>query len=380
MLQKNCLGLLLLAALLLSTYRYLAGRSIASLGAILALFALIAVTHLGTLAAALLFLLSLVSAVACERADGRRTAAWLALLAAGSGAGLLVVYLLDEGAFRRILRYARSSLPDSLLGNLIASEPAIRRPMAALGILVPLGLLLLLLRAWRKGSRRLDAPERILWLACIGFSYLLVLPLLDLDLVPRLVLFLPVPCLVVLGFTLRLQATGRLGAVLLIGAVGATAAMALGELVSLRLHGPHKAAVHGELLALRQRYRLTREDLVVTRYAVNPLCNWFLGTRSTLITALHRDAFGSSGRVYILNPRDGEAGERHRDHAGTAALSVSSEKQAYLITRRNVPVPPELPPVTETDHLRFYALEQAPRGWRFDSDGLWRGTVDGPGP
>ena len=42
--------------------------------------------------------------------------------------------------------------------------------------------------------------------------------------------------------------------------------------------------MHVELLDLREQYQLTENDFVLTQYGVNPICNWFLGTRAGLIT------------------------------------------------------------------------------------------------
>jgi len=111
LLQKNCLGLLFLAALMLATQAHLRTRSTASLIGCLIVYALIAVTHIGTLAVALLFGLSSVLALLHERAVSGRSTRWLAGLLGVFGTGLMAVYLLDVGAFQRILLYARSSVP-----------------------------------------------------------------------------------------------------------------------------------------------------------------------------------------------------------------------------------------------------------------------------
>ena len=308
LLQKNCLGLLLLAGLLLATSRFLHTRSTGALIGGGVLFLLIALTHLGTLAAALLFCACLALAATLESGNLRRAAGGLALVAATVGVGLLSVYWLDPGAFERIGSYARSSLPYSLLGILFRSDVPVRRPIALLGIGVPLGVLLYLLWVYRGRRATLRPPDRIFWLCCLLFGYSLVLPLLDLDLLPRFVLFVPLPGLVIFSYHLEHRTTRGLRIAALVLATGGVSAMGFGEVMDLIFRAPDKHAIHRELVALGQRHRLTEEDFILTRYGVNPICNWFLGTRSGLITAFHEEDIDAYERVFVLNPRDGAIG------------------------------------------------------------------------
>jgi hypothetical protein len=379
LLQKNCLGLFFLGGLLFTTLRYLRLRSLRSLIACLALFLLIAVTHLGTLAVTLLFVLALVSAFLFEKANPRQIAGWLGLLLVCSGSGLIAVYLLDAGAFQRILLYARSSLPGSLIGNLFSSDPLVRRPMAFLGIIIPLGMCLFLLWVYRKRRSSLAMPDRIFWLGSTLFAYILVLPLFDLDLVPRFILFLPLPAMVILNYCLRFQAKGRLGIVLVVLASVGTAVMVAGETMELLFRSPDKRAIHRELLDLKDQYQLTENDFVLTRYGVNPICNWFLGTKSGLITAVHRDDIESYDRFFVLNPARGSmASAPTRSGDGTGPV-LPSQKKAYVAMRSDVPLPVGIRPLVETEHLSFYRLRSMPETWQFDGDGNWMATIPDSG-
>ena len=99
---------------------------------------------------------------------------------------------------------------------------------------------------------------------------------------------------------------------------------------------------------------------------MNPICNWFLGTKSGLITALHKDDFQSYDRVFVLNPREGRP--------ATAGVSRGDAKDAYRVMRRNVPLAAEAQPLVQTEHLTFYELRTLPDTWQFDSDGNWIGS------
>jgi len=195
---------------------------------------------------------------------------------------------------------------------------------------------------------------------------------LDLELVPRFLLFLPLPALVILGYGLETGMSRRPGRVLVgLAAVG-TAALLFGEVMSLLHRDPHKAEIHRELLNLKQRLDLSRDDLVLTRYGVPPICNWFLGTRSSLITAFNRRDIEGYDRVFVLNPLEGSlvAGS-----SGRAALphTVSGRKDAYRMMRRNVPLPAHVQPAVRTEHLTLYELRTLPDDWRFNGDGTWVG-------
>jgi hypothetical protein len=289
-------------------------------------------------------------------------------LLACSGIGLSAIYFLDPEAFQRVLLYARSSLPDSMLGNLLASEPVVRRSLSMLGVLIPLAVFVYLLRVLHRRRTCLQTPERTFWLANTLFAYLLVLPLFDLDLVPRFILFLPLPMLVILGYFLRFHVGKRLGVVLVSLVTLGVTTMLFGEVMEIMLRSPNKEAIHADLLELREQHHLTDRDFILTRYGVNPTCNWFLGTKSGLITTLHKSDFQLYERVFVLNPEEGSM--------APAQLGDREEKNAYQIMRRNVPLPADAVPLVQTEHLRFYELHTPPKTWQFDDDGRWTGNTD----
>ena len=53
---------------------------------------------------------------------------------------------------------------------------------------------------------------------------------------------------------------------------------------------------------------------------------------------------------------------------------LTREEEDYRIMRRNVPLPPDMPPLVQTEHISFYELRRPPESWRFDGDGRWTGV------
>ncbi len=278
LLQKNAVGLLLLAVLMHLTYAWLQRRTRAILVAAVLVFALIALTHLGTLLVAGLYLLALVLATAHDEGDRARLRSSSLLLIGAAALAVAFVSVFDYASLARIAHYAASSLPNSLIGQVLSASSAGAALVLSAGIIGPAVLAWLLYRAYLLRMQVLDAPDRVFWLACLLWSWLLVFPLIDLDIVPRLVLFLPLPALVVAAFHFRCSGRRKLRlAVAGLAAAGALL-MTFGEIVNLLMLYPEKDEIHAELIDLRERYDLIDSDFVLTQYAVNPACNWVLGT------------------------------------------------------------------------------------------------------
>ena len=371
LLQKNTLGLLLLSGLMYATYALLHGPSPGLLVAVSLLFVLITLTHLGTLAVCLLFGLSLLLAVIYEKADSKQVMAILVLVAAFSVVGLAAVYMLDPDALGRILRYAQSSLPHSLLGSVFSAEPFSLKLAYLIGVLIPPALAFFLLRAYLQHRASLQPADRIFWLGNVLFPYLLVLPVFDLDVVPRLVLFMPLPLVVVLIYQLQYQNRKRPGRLLVSLASAGVALMLFGETMNLIMLYPDKEEIHEDLLELRERYQLSENDFVLTTYGVNPICNWFLGTKSGLITAFNESDRESYDRLFVLNPREGRTAPAGQSDSDRITFRTAEEK--YEAMRQRVPLPAEMKPLAPSDHLQFYELNALPEHWLFNAEGNWIG-------
>ncbi|MDJ0698808.1 MAG: hypothetical protein QNJ07_03040 [Woeseiaceae bacterium] len=368
LLQKNVAGLLLLAFLMQTTYSWLRTRRTSSLVAAVVAFVLIALTHLGTLLVSVLYVLALGLAALHEERDRTRLKSFAVLLVGAVSLTVAILSVFDYSALMRVFHYAGSSLPNSLIGNVLIADTAGSALLLSAGIIGPALLAWLLYRAYVLRRRALDASDRVFWLACLLWSWLLVFPLLDLDIMPRLVLFLPLPALVIAAFHFRYGGRRKLQVALASLAAAGVLLMTSGEVINLVMLYPGKDEIHAELRDLRDRYDLTSNDYVLTQYAVNPACNWFLGTRAGLITAFDRKDFGAANRLFVLNlPYSRAAEDVAANHV------VTSETERYEVMRRNIPMPAGAEPDGRYKHLQWYELESVPYNWRFDDNGDWIG-------
>jgi len=374
-LQKNALGLLLFMILMYATYALLDKRSSLRLIGVVFVFVLISLTHLGTLAVALLFTLSLSLAFVFDNSKAKQVSQILSLVFVLSITGLSFVYVLDTDAFARILRYAASSLPNSLLGGLFSAEPLTSNLLFLLSIVIPAALTYLLLRMYKKHRDSLQPADRLFWLCNIFTAYLLVLPVIDLDIVVRLILFMPLPLLVVASYHLKYLDGKRANRILVGVALLGTAVMLLGDIQNLSRLYPEKDEIHAELVDLSDRVRFTDKDFVLTKYGINPVCNWFLGTKAGLITAFNINDRTSYDRLFVLNTA--ERRQQSSDESASKDRYVFlTEKEKYEATRRNIPLPADLTTFGAYKHLDFYELHEIPDNWLFDADGNWIGWIE----
>jgi hypothetical protein len=290
------------------------------------------------------------------------------------------VALFHAGALGRILRYARSSLPHSLIGGALSSAPWGTRLACLAGILLPLALVTLTLRTYRRHRLSLAPADRVFWPANAIFCYALVLPVFDTELLPRLVLFAPLPALVLMAYHLRWGEGRTRVRVLLAAAALGVVLMAAGEIVNLAMLYPDKGEIHRELLEVKERYRLSERDLVLTTYAVNPICNWFLGTKSGLITAFNRADAKAYARVFVLNPREEAPAALPAGASPGSRVTFPTPEDRARAMRQRIPVADDVPPLVRTGHLEVYLLDGMPENWLFDAGGNWIGYVaEGPG-
>ncbi len=376
LLQKNALGLLLLCALMAATYALLDNRSPRVLILVCLLFATISLTHLGTLLVTLLFGLALLVAVLLEGGWAKRTAQILTIVASSAAVGLTAVRSLDDEAFARLLSYARSSLPDSLIGTTISSGSAGSRLAGILGILVPLAALWLLWRSFAAHRESLQLADRVFWLSNVLFAYLLILPFFDLEVLPRFLLFLPLPALVVLGYELRYRKPARFPRLVLGLASAGVLLLVFGEAMDLARRAPNKEEIHRELMDLRSRFKLSTDDLVLTTYGVNPICNWFLGTSSGLVTAFDKGDLETYDRVYVLNPSEERPAATPDNARDGDRLTFLTPQDRALAMRQRIPLPIASKPVFASDHLELYELQTVPEIWLFDAEGKWIGYLE----
>jgi hypothetical protein len=361
-LQKNMMGLLLLALSFLVLFQWLrTGRP----GRLLWLFVLLVViclVHLGSALAALL----LAAALTLDRLLSRASAKDLRrVFLLSTGIGLIIVLgigAFDPSAVARVTDLLAGLVPDG--------------PVSALtSLLLVTFWLVLLLLLWRWFARKSEGKNEatatlaravILWLG------LLAMPLWPGEIGVRLMLFMPLGAVVLLVMLLCLFPARRLfryasAAVLLV-----FCAMSIGEAASLLMTYPDKTKIARQLAAVADTYALSSNDLVITPYGVNPIANWFLGTRGALLTAVRRDALVSHDRVFVLNTLERPAPELEPGEC----RRVRSAEDRYWATRHDSPIGEGWAPDADYDMFDFYRLETWPENWLFDPDGQWAGWGD----
>ncbi len=406
MLQKNALGLLLLAVVLSVTLSQLHERTRRKSIALAVLLMLIALTHLGTLVAVLLGGIAFVASVivvaatpqptiadptTSQTTSAPTTSAPATSESTGSGptvarqVGFVVVFLLvsltslrlvDPDAFARVVDFATSSIPNSMIGAAIGATSNGQRLQALAGVVVPFAILAGLMMVFRRHRPDLDKPDQIFWLANILFAYALVAPIIDVAVLPRLVLFMPLPAIPILGYTMR-YASPRwrwaLGGAPLLGAL----LMLVGEMVSLAMMYPDKDNIYAELVQVRQDYALSTDDFIIAPYGVPPICNWFLGTRAGLVTSFNRSDVDKYTRVFVLNPAELQPAVATR--GGSAERIVETDMQRYQVMRSAVPIATDSTNVDESASYRYFnltRLDGMPPRWIFDDSGNWIGWRD----
>lgn len=366
LLQKNVLGLLLLAWLMQLSFRAMQRPGWLLLAG--PVFGLIALTHLGTLTAAVLWLVALATAALVER---QQPAQRMTLLGASLVAlllGGLSLRHFDPAALDRITDFLLSGWRNSALGGLFGPTTLVdiagNLAVCALAFALPLCSLV----GYRRVENHLVRPAKIFWMATSLFTGLLILPVFDLDVLPRFVLFLPLPLLFVMGFQLVYGRRERWSRFWVVAAAAGSLVMMLGEIADLLRPQPDKVVVLRELHRLKSTYRFTEQDLVLAPYAVGPQANWFLGSSAGVVTALNKDDANRYARIFILN-----TGWEQTTAVGDLQ-NVHSDADRYRAMRRAVPVPDGMVPEPGYAELRFYRLTKLPEDWVFDENGRWAGV------
>lgn len=366
LLQKNMLGLMLLATLMAASYAALDRPAWGFFG--LLVFALITLTHLGTLATAALWILAMTIAVALTSNKKRRPLAWLAIALACLALAFVLWPLFDPDTTDRIRVFILEGWRRSLAGSLFSPSPMLHPGLVLALLALMAGLLGALFYAWFRGAAGRHGHHGTFWLANLIFIALLVLPTYDHEVAVRFILYLPLPLLFVLAFQLRRGRPPWVGRTLTLLAAAAMLLLTVGEVANLFRPVPDKTQVQSQLAALKQREQLTDQDLIIAPYAVAPVANWFLGTDSTLVTHFQRSDFDNYHRVAVLNSgRELPAGDGDME-------SVRTTAERYAAMRQAVPLPPGLSPDPAFDQFRYIPLEEIPATWRFDAAGRWAGT------
>lgn len=361
LLQKNTLGLLLLALLIQQAQAISRSVNAKRIVSLICIFILILLTHYGSTAAALLY----ISAFLLSQWIHKRSkwTLWLGFgLLLSSLSSLLAFYLFDIQRFERVMSYAIRMGEYSILGSLFSPE----NPdfLSSIGMLVvPIGFVALLYYGYRKSNASLSQETSVFWLCNILFCYLLLLPVYEPALLQRFVIFLALPLFFVIAFTLQYTLKSLFWKRSLAGlALLGTTVFATGEITSLILLNKDKEVIYHDLLVMKDAVGFSNNDLILTRNGAEHISNWFLETKSSLITSFTLKDFERYDRIFLLNPTEG---------GSTAPSGTQEDIQKYQYMMSNISEPAEAQIAYESDHIKLLQLPNPPKEWKFDKEGNW---------
>lgn len=359
-LQKNMLGMLLLACTLVALLAWFNSRRITKLAVIMVLAIAIVSVHIGSGLAVFLLLLAVAVDHVLSSVTTRQILQQLAVI----GSLALVIFVMVStyypGAMLRVSAVVVAFVP-ATVGQAFG--------MLAFGALW-LGITALIWRWIRAKASTWDTSVAALGRVCFLWACLLALPFWPGEIGMRLLLFMPLAGIALLMLLLS-QVTQRWPAVVAVCTAIGFLAMSVGEAVSQAMIYPHKDRIAAELHELRDDYHLQRSDLVITPYGVGPTANWFLGTKAALITAVTEDTFNVYDRVFVLNTLERAAPILPAE----SCKLMASEFDRYQTTRHDIP----LHGTTRDPAFEQFAvikLDELPATWHFDTNGNWIGWGD----
>ena len=361
-LQKNMLGILLFAFFIWQSKLLFNKFNIKHLAILCFLFVSITLTHFGTSAITLLYLASITIVVFLHRSNKTKLKLILGLVL-GLSITLVTFYFLDIQRFNRIGYYIDRIFDSSSLGLLFsAGDPD--KFTTIFMLIIPL-ILVAFLYKWYKSARdRLSEENRLFWLVCIVFSYSLILPIYEPLLMARFVNYLGLPVIFILAFMIvhyirkiwlkRLVLGLVITGVLIVG---------FGDIISSFWHNRNKEIIYEDIMEMDKSLNFTANDLIITRNGVEHISNWFLNTKSSLITSFNVGDFSKYDRVFILNPTEGSM---------RLPSSMNESAQWYNYMLSNIQVPSNAKEMYISEHIELYRIETQPKEWSFDEQGNWR--------
>jgi len=362
-LQKYTLGILLLSFFIWQSKLALRKLNTKRLLILFVLFVLIVFTHFGTAAVTVLYLISVLLGIFIAKSKKINLKLFIGLFS-GLGVALVLVYFLDIQRFKRIGYYIDRVFDSSSLGFLFSpNDPD--KFSTILVIILPLVIVGLLLKWYTSVRVQLSDENRLFWLINIVFSYLLVLPIYEPLLMARFASYLGLPIIFILVFLLKHKVKKTWLKHLILGAVAlGTLTIAFGDIVSSFWHNRNKEVIYEDLMRMNEGVNFTESDLVITRNGAEHISNWFLNTKSCLITSFNATDLNNYNRVFILNPTE-----------GSMRLSPNTHEAAqwYNYMLSNIQIPSNANEIYISEHIELYSIESKPEEWIFGNDGYWKG-------
>jgi len=361
-LQKNLLGILLLAFFIWQSKSLFIRFNAKTLILLCLLFVLIILTHFGTTAVTLLYLASFTVVFFIHRSNKTKLKLFLGLLL-GLGITLVAFYLLDIERFNRIGYYIDRVFDSSSLGLLFsASDPD--KFTTIFMLILPLILVMLLYKWYKTARRSLSNEDNLFWLVLIIFSYSLILPIYEPLLMARFVNYIGLPFIFILTYLLAYYIKKAwlkrfvLG-LIIIGIL----TVGFGDIISSFWHNRNKNLIYEDIVKMDNTVNFSADDLIITRNGVEHISNWFLNTKSSLITSFNEGDLNKYDRVFILNPTEGSM----------RLPSIQNESaQWYNYMLSNIQVPSNAKEIYISEHIELYRIESPPKEWSYDEQGNWR--------
>ena len=361
-LQKNALGLLLLAILINLSINIVRNLNLKNVAIFIGVFILVLITHYGSTGAAVLYCTGLAIALLIRKNNRAGIMISIGVLI-GLAVALGVFYLFDFQRFERVVFYSNRILDTSTIGMIITSPDVFDKFFGVLMIVVPIGIFWLFYRWFTKNSSTLPSFIKVFWLSNLVFCYVLVLPIYDQLLLGRFSLYLTLPFSIVLFLTLQYTSPRVLIRKIVLGFSSfAILLMVFGEFMSLKFQNRNKEEVFSDINQLKTIVNPSKNDLIIARNGVEHISNWFLGTKACIITSFNKKDFNRYERVFILNPT-----ERGMILQGRANEGIDR----YNIMLANVPEPANGIVVFSTQHLELIEITEPPNEWVFDDKGNW---------
>lgn len=362
-LQKNMLGLLLLAILMLQSKLLFEQPSNRHIFIFVFTFILILLTHFGSAGVSLLYICSILLSLFIHKRKTWSIAFSLSLIL-GLAIALVTFYFLDVQRFERISSYINRIVDSSSLGLLFsANDPD--KFTTIIMFLLPLGCTILLYSNYKKNKKQLSFSNSTFWLGNIIFFYSLLLPIYEPLLMARFVSYLTLPLIFIVAFTLQNSIQRALWKRGLVGlAIFGTVFIAIGDITSLIMHNRNKEEAYNDLLIMKDKFGFTDQDLILTRNGVEHIANWFLNSKSSLITSFSLSDFNKYHRIFIMNPTEGAMKLQ-------SITNVDNQKYNYMLS--NIEEPTEGEVVFSSTHIKLIQVKYPPQKWKFDKEGKWTG-------
>ena len=358
-LQKNMLGMVLLMCCLYAIHGWIKHGSAKWLMAMAVVISGVALTHLGSALACLLLLLAWYLTAAIQSTNRRVLLNYTLLIATAVLLIFSYLYAFNPRVHTRV----------QLLINELATMSAIELALTTVALILMAGVVRLLFRWFDKYDRLIPTSLSVLTRICLVWALLLLAPVWPGEMASRLILFLPLPILIILYAISFIPLRFYASRLLIGGWVIASTAMMIGEIVSLHLTEPNKALVHQELLKMNNQYQLSDRDLIISPYATHALTSWLFRSKGSMITAVEANMFGRYERIFVLNTLQRPA---PRLQPGEERL-LTSEFQAYQTTRHDIPMPDGWTADPNYTQFSLYQLDGLPENWIFNDQLKWSG-------